>query len=313
MKKKTLVGLCGLIVSGLLISPSIHARAFSDDDAGTCGAEFLKLGVGARPIGMGEAFVAVADDASSISWNPAGLREVNRRQLAGMHAVWLEDFSYEYIAYAQPLKSGTLGASINYLHMGDIDSLDEQGNTTGSLSFHDLAVNVAYSSRISQLLWGINLKLIQEELAGSSAQAYATDIGVIYKMDDKDKLKLGAVVQNLGTEIKYESAGDPLPLLIKAGAAYRLKSNLLLAADINTPIDNDPSLHLGIEYKFNKLKNIDLAARAGYKTTTIVDLDALSGLSAGLGCKISDIGIDYAWIQYGDLGNTHRISFLVSF
>ena len=85
--------------------------------AGNTTAAFLKIGVGARPIGMGNAFTAVADDINSLAWNPAGLSLLSRRELGVMHSELFADTRYDFLGYAHPMKTGTLGLGINYLSL----------------------------------------------------------------------------------------------------------------------------------------------------------------------------------------------------
>src|SRR4051812_24888171 len=84
--------------------------AFGKDQAGTSGAAFLKIGPGARPAAMGEAFTGVADDIHSIYWNPAGLSKLTMPELTGMHMQYFQSIQYEFAAFAYPTeKHGTWG------------------------------------------------------------------------------------------------------------------------------------------------------------------------------------------------------------
>src|SRR5277367_2440442 len=84
-------------------------------------AAFLKIGVGARPIGMGNAFTGVADDINALAWNPAGLSQLTSREMGAMDAEMFADTRYDFVGYAQPLISGegenygTLGLGVQYL------------------------------------------------------------------------------------------------------------------------------------------------------------------------------------------------------
>jgi len=108
------------------------------------------------------------------------------------------------------------------------------------------------------------------------------------------------VAQNLGSKL----GADPLPLTFKLGVAARLK-HLTLALDIAKPQDNEIYYCLGAEWW---LRNA-LALRAGYKTNQ----DAGEGITAGIGLKVGKMSLDYAYVPYGELGNTHRISWKMKF
>ena len=100
----------------------LWAQTKSHEAAGTTGLNFLKIGVGGRPAGMGEAFVAVADDASALYWNPAGLARLTSPEAIAMHNEWFQGMRYEYLGYVQPLADilpaigGVAGASAAALY-----------------------------------------------------------------------------------------------------------------------------------------------------------------------------------------------------
>src|SRR6185437_12221378 len=73
---------------------------------GTTAADILNIGVGARAIGMGEAYVAQADDASSMYWNPAGLALMEERQASFMYSQMVQDLTYSNGAIGIPLENG---------------------------------------------------------------------------------------------------------------------------------------------------------------------------------------------------------------
>ncbi len=83
--------------------------------------------------------------------------------------------------------------------------------------------------------------------------------------------------------------------------------NLIAALDGPAPIDNDSGFHLGGEYIYNGIEKFPIVCRFGYKTTTIANLDARSGLSCGIGIHYWWLDFDYTWVPYGDLGHTHHL------
>ena len=100
---------------------------------GEAGAQFLKIGVGARACAMGEAFVAVADDPTAIYWNPAGLRQLSKIEILGMQSFWLMDMGYQYLAAVIPLPLGfgTLGAAAAYSSSGTIPKFEDNKRRQG--------------------------------------------------------------------------------------------------------------------------------------------------------------------------------------
>jgi len=328
-RKNKLIVLTVLVtISLLLMGSTSSAGIFSKDKAGTTGATFLKIEAGARPVAMGGAFVAVADDANTTYWNPAGLAQLEGSEITAMHNEWLQGIRYEFLGYAQPIKWGGgtqgLGVSVMALYTTGLEQrTTETSEPEGTFAAYDIAVAGAYACKVSRAISiGANVKLIHQKIENETAWGGAIDIGLLYRFPDprrrfsRDILQLGFVVQNIGPKIKFIEESDPLPLNIKAGIAKTfdlksIKSKLTLALDVNAPIDNVPNGHFGVEFVYQKMKDIALAARAGYKTNTIKDLNALSGLSAGAGFVWKRMAIDYVWVPYGDLGNTHRISLTI--
>jgi hypothetical protein len=312
-----------LAISLLLFVSTSSAGIFSRENTGTTGATFLKIEAGARPVAMGGAFVAVADDANTTYWNPAGLAQLEEREITAMHNEWLEDIRYEFLGYAQPIKSEGraqgFGVSVMCLYMSGLEErTTETIEPEGTFGAYDIAVAGAYACEVGKgVSIGANVKLIHQRIENETAWSGAIDLGLLYRLPGpRGGLQLGFAVQNIGPGIKFVKESDPLPLNIKAGIAKSLelrqiKSKLILALDVNAPIDNVPNGHFGAEFVYKKIENIELAARVGYKTNTISDLNALSGLSAGVGFVWKRMGIDYVWVPYGDLGNTHRISLTI--
>ncbi len=328
-RKSEVIGLFLLLaISLLLIVSTSSAGIFSKEKVGTTGATFLKIEAGARPVAMGGAFVAVADDANTTYWNPAGLAYLEEREITAMHNEWIEGMRYEFLGYVQPIKSEKgaqgFGISATGLYTTGLEQRStETQEPEGTFAAYDIAVAGAYACKISKTISiGANVKLIHQKIESETAWGGAIDIGLLYRVPrprgrfSRDILQVGFVVQNIGPPIKFVKESDPLPLNVKAGIAKiydlsSIKSEVILACDVNAPIDNVPNGHFGVEFVYKKMKDIALAARAGYKTNTIKDLNALSGLSAGAGFVWKRMAIDYVWVPYGDLGNTHRISLTI--
>lgn len=289
---------CIILVIILLVSSLVEAK--THENVGTCVGQFLKIGVGARPCGMGEAFSAVADDVNAIYWNPAGLTQIKEIQATFMHNEWLHDLRYEFLAYCQPINTGVRAISITYLRMGDMEGKDKNDNPLGNFGAYDYALNIAYAIPANENLYvGITGKFIQQKIEIKNATAIALDIGILHLVPSKKGLKLAAVLQNLGTSLRFVQKREWLPIIYKIGGSYK-KNNFILASDITKPEDNYPRINLGIEY----LPISNLAFRLGYNSRN--DLD--SGWTFGIGFTLKTLQIDYGFIPYGELDNTHRVS-----
>ncbi len=277
---------------------------------GTTGAAFLKLGAGSRPVAMGEAFVAAADDINALYWNPAGLALADGKQVSFVHTEWFQSIRYEYLAYCQQALGGTIGAGITYLYIDGIERRDAAGVLLSSVSIpaNDLAVAAAYSKSLSEkLAVGASVKFINQQLDDQSAMGVAADIGVLFR-PSPEGLAVGVALQNLGYQAAFETVASPLPTNLKAGISQKsADGNFTFAADFNySLLDSIWAAGAGIEYWFHPVFSV----RAGYKYNSAINstLGALSGLTCGVGFKVSMMNIDYALVPYGDLGYTHRIT-----
>jgi len=319
--KRLVVSLLPLLLITCYLSPAVYAGW------GETGVAFLKIGVGARQIGMGGANVALADDANAIYWNPAGLARLSRREFTAMHNEWIVDFKYDFLAYIHPLKKGiikssfpgAIGGGLIYFNMGEFEGRDEYRNKTNPYTAHDAAGIISYAQKVSRRLnLGVSLKYIYEKIELEKAKGIAFDFGALYHTGIKN-LNLGFTVQNLGPQMKFIEVPFSLPLTITAGVGYTY-GGLNLACDVRwQPIEQRTNISIGTEYWPFRI----IALRAGYLTRFFdsglkfqsrdTNLGNLYGLGMGLGFKFGGIGIDYCFVPYGDLGNTHRVSFGAKF
>jgi hypothetical protein len=314
MKKIILIN---LILAILVLNFQIGYCAFSKKDIGTKGAQFLKIGVGVREIGMGSAGVAESNNVNTIYWNPAGLNFVEGKQASLMHYVWFEDITYQSALFSYPTENtGVFGIMINCLTMKGIEKYNNEGNNLNSTyKPTDNTLTISYANEIFGIPLGLNLKYISSKIDTESASAIALDLGAkTFKMDDK--LALGFCLQNMGTSMKYIKEKTGLPLTVKAGASYLFDvgsyDSFIITGDINAPIDNTIGLNLGGEYNYNATEDIIISPRAGYKISNN-GLEGLKDVSLGTGFSFKNWSLDYAWTPYGELGITHQISILFKF
>ncbi|OIO02536.1 hypothetical protein AUJ67_02630 [Candidatus Desantisbacteria bacterium CG1_02_49_89] len=291
----------GMVAGGASVSYAIN------QNAGTTGAQFLKFRPGARQAAMGDAFSSVKGDAFSVCWNPASISGMNA-SVSFMHSFWLEDATVDYVACAVPLQEfATLGFTFGYLNAGAIQKLDKNGiELAGSFSPFDIAAGAAVAKNIIPGLdAGFAAKVIYSDIDGSSASSLAVDAGITYSVL-QDSLRAGLSVQNLGASMKFISQQDTLPSAVRLGASYRFRS-LLVSLDAVMPYDADVSLQAGAEYAVNVAGSLSCILRAGYNGTNY-SAGCPGGLTLGGGIQGESFAIDYAWIPFGAVGNTHRIS-----
>jgi long-subunit fatty acid transport protein len=302
-----------LVVSFIV---SILASDLHAGGPGSTGAVELKIPVGPRAIAMGQAFVAVADDANAVYWNPAGLNQLGGSEITAQYDVFIETVRYQYLAIATRLgKDAALGLSGKMLSTGSENEIDALGNPTGntfSESYMDLDLSGAL--RLSYYLdMGLTAKYISKSLAGASASSIAFDLGMLYRTPIPH-LTAGFNIQNVGMGMKFDQVEDPLPMNFKIGVAYKMfDDNFTLAYDTNIPTDNAVSASLGGEYWYKDT----LVGRFGYQFQGSIDQNQVgiggkAGLYLGAGVKISVfgnyMGLDYAWTDVGFLGSNHHFA-----
>ena len=299
----------------LLIFMGMPAAADNTDiheNAGTRAMTFLKIGVGAKAMSMGESHVAATDDLYASYWNPAGLTRLQQPQLALMHNEWFAGINHEFVGFAYPLGSiGVLGASASFLSFGELQGRDREGNETTIFRPYDLALILSYARNFgSALAFGVNAKFLREQIADESGTGIAFDLGGLYNFSGTP-LSLGFNAQHVGPRVKFIEEAFGLPFTFRLGAAYRLWNEaFILTADIIRPSDNDIAVGAGAGYT---IANI-LQLRTGYKYKVGGnDLGAVSGLTGGFGLTLRRFQIDYALVPFGVLGLTHRFSLVANF
>jgi len=291
---------------------------------GTTGMQFLKIGVGARAVGLGEAFVALANDASAIYYNPAGLAASANKTVMLSHIEWPGNINYEFGAAILPVENvGVFGISLGMLFTGDIkETVPYQGWTGGYFNASDWVVGLSYARALTnRFSFGGSIKYITEFLGDERASNMAIDLGTLYDIGVRG-LKFGMNISNFGRDAKYFREQFSLPINFRLGAmveVYRNGTSSLVASfQGDHPNDNIEQLALGVEYKLRDF----VALRAGYRTN--VELEKLDkvdepfeGLSFGAGAKLKVSGVkaqlDYAYSDLGFLDTAQRFTIAFQF
>lgn len=294
--EKLVIVICLFLVSWLLIPGEAWAGA------GSVGANFLLMGAGARPLAMGEAYVAVADDASSIYWNPAGLSCLDYPEVLYMYNQWFIDIKHQNFDVAFPTENGTFAGAFTLLDSGDIQGYDSGGAETTTIKSSDSSLGFGWGRRINaNFSVGLGLKYISETLENYQGNSTAIDLGLIYRFNPA--FSVGAAIQNVGSPMKFITADTPLPQTMRLGMAYKSRlfgDDIILATDYVSLSDQTSSTNLGFEYLFRDM----LALRTG---------STGGNLTAGVGLLASFYRLDYAYLAHSDLGATHQISATISF
>jgi hypothetical protein len=291
---------------------------------GTVGFKFLDIGVGGRALALGEAYTAIANDASAIFWNPAGLGNIKNGDFFAGYTKWPADIYLYSIAAAKRTELPMLGTStvgiagtiLNTGLMNRTDEIDQDGTIGGTFPYEDYWFGVSYAKYLTdRFCFGATGKFVHETIDTFDVNNWAVDIGAYYETGYKT-VRIGLAILNFGPDKKYDFEGAkaiPLPLTFRAGAAMDILQNDIskatLMAELAHPSDNNERYQFGCEYW---LKDA-IALRGGYK----INMDE-GGFTAGAGFKFpfsssSNLSLDYAYNDWGRLKAVHRVSTSISF
>jgi hypothetical protein len=296
--------------------------------AGTAMGQFLKVGVGGRAVAMGEAFVAVANDASALYWNPAGITLLDKNQAMFSHTEWPVDVRLDYVGYVHKLdESNTLGLSITTLHTDEFEETTEyQPFGTGRfVSFSDLALGLSFARQMTdRFSFGGTLKYVDETLDNLHARNLFIDFGIFFWTGFHSS-RFAISVTNFGTnmepsgsvELRNGTIVDDFqdfspPTTFRFGFASEVlerdEHKLTTAVQLNHLNDNAENVNWGIEYTWNKL----LALRGGYRFN--VDEESLTfGGGLMLPLSVVDLNLDVSYTEFGRLGNATRLTASILF
>ena len=255
---------------------------FAQNNVATTSAAFLEIGPGARSLGMGSAYVSVANDASSLYWNPAGIVNVSRPEVQSFYTPWLVETQYYYNTAVVPLGPyGNLGFSFTAITMDEMivrTVQDPEPSDYGQkFDAGNISMGIAYAKKLTdRFSFGFQTKFIQESIWQMNAQGFAVDIGTLFIT--KRDLRIGMSVSNFGGKLGMEgnntlvdidvdeniygnndridgnlgTAKWPLPLMFRFGISreFTFASNMkcLFAVDAIHPNNNPEYLNIGLEY-----------------------------------------------------------------
>lgn len=294
------------------------------------GADFLKIATNVRAVGMGEAYGAIArPDISNVSFNPATLFGLKRYNITLSRSEWFAGITHDFIGYAQPFfkEKGVIGVSGKWL-TDSVPIYDVNGEKTDDYAkVYNIVVNLSSSWKITDTIqWGVNVKQISQSLAGNKADTFGLDCGLLYKILARN-LNLGVVIQNIGLPMHFFEQTEWLPLKATLATAYTVamnSHNFIIAVDAKVVdimdisnykyedvidnLDRWLKINLGGEYSFKERIFLRVGYKIGY------DLEGISlGAGTRFGLEPFVYQIDYAYVPYEDLGDTHRVSLGIKF
>lgn len=296
-------------MSGLLAAASLPMTAAQTNfDAGSAIAPWIRADQDARVAGMGGAGRATANNVQALTHNPAGLGQSEGSQLAVQQQVGIEGTSRQRAAVSGSLFGLGLGVGLDNYNFGEVQTTSVSGGILtqgGIVRPGGYAINIGAGLALPMNLGiGATIRHVEEDLAGSKTVFDAFTAGLNYSMGD---LRLGAVYSNGAMGSKSN-----LPTSIDLGAAYGLalsdsiSANIVADASFPTYATNAAVYAGGLELQAMEHYLI----RGGYR---YAGNGGISGASAGAGYQRGILGLDYAFVMEGDLGNAHQISLSARF
>ena len=323
----------GIIVIIVLYTQTLIAQQISK--VGTTSMTFLKIDAGARQVGMGSACVAGTEDALGLYWNPSSIARLQQSHVVFNHINWIADISYNYAAVAIPMNNvGSFGVSATFVSMDPIvrTTVDFPAGTGETFDASNYAIALSYARNLTdRFSVGGSAKIVSEEIFNCTARGLAFDVGLMFTTQFHG-LQMGMSISNYGTKVKMDGrdlliqtdidksrSGNnetinavlkteqyDLPLFFRVGVSMDMlkgagHSNFIVSIDALHPNDDVEYVNIGAEYMLYNM----LALRGGYKT--LFARDSEEGLSLGAGLKLNmlryHIQVDYAWRDFGRLGN----------
>jgi hypothetical protein len=291
-------------------------------------------GIGARPAGMGNAFVSIANDGSAGYWNPAGMILVRHRETTAMHANRFGSLvKYDALGYVQLVNGGrakrsafgfsVIRSGVDDIPFTEIDPVTQEQRVLRYESWAEWAFLFSYARILrDDFSLGGSVKFIRKSIADDGAIGIGVDVGAL--MRPWRALSLGLLLQDATSTILIwngESESETISPTAKFGASYPfaapwVRGTLVVAADVDARFEGrkfaaqrwaggvSGDFHYGAEYWYREL----LAVRAGSDEGQFT---AGAGFRFPLGTR--SVGLDYAFLEDNGLDDSHRVSALLKF
>ncbi|MBN1464441.1 PorV/PorQ family protein [candidate division KSB1 bacterium] len=237
-----------LIISAMLLLCLAPAQA-QKSRAGTATANFLEIGFGSAGSAMGDAYVSLAEDLSSMYWNPAGLGYMESSEAQFTIQPWVVDISTSFVGVGLALPTiGTLALGITQVGYGEmpVTNLDYQEGTGEMFTASELAASLSYSRRLAQWFsFGASFKYINSNIWHSNANAMALDLGVKLNThffsptgEKADGMNIGMSISNYGTRMKYDGLDllQPIDILPNEQGNYQFASGKFETVEWELPL-----------------------------------------------------------------------------
>ncbi len=279
-----------------------------DSGAGQTMFSHLRLPLGARAEGMGEAYTAIVDDATAGWWNAAALPRLETTQFVFNHCSHFQGINLDYLGLASGLGNNGIALGVLTFSSGELEyresASEEPLGTFSMLAFHPV---ISYGRRIDpELSFGLTLVGLYQKIYTDESTGLAFNGGILYCPNLLKGLRIAGVFQNFGPKIGLKKTTYPLPFRAKLGLGYHLdlqEFGVIAASDYVRPVYGDHKVNTGLELSYRSLICLRGGYKWGYDTQRF---------SLGLGVTCTGIAIDYAYTPYRELGSSHKISLLLT-
>ena len=333
------------IISIILLILTAMMIVSAQTKVGTSAAPFLGIAVGPRGVALGGAYVAVANDASALYYNPGAISQPGYSQVLVSHTDWLVDTKFDWVGVMLNLGDGSaLGVNVTQLNYGEEMLTTETNQNGGDATWTaaDLAVGITYARNLTdKFSIGGTAKYIQMKIWHETASSMAVDVGLKYKTDFNG-LTIGMSISNFGADMRldgkdlynnfdskptesgnnativaqYKTEDRPLPLLFRAGIsidAFKTEEmRFMVAADALRPSDSAEMLNVGSELSWRDM----IFVRGGLKSLFLPDREETFTAGAGAKYELTGanlISFDFSYQEFGKFGGIKTLAIGLTF
>lgn len=306
-----------ILAALFLITGVLRAQTTNNLAISSVAASWLDLTSSARIEGLGEAYVAVADDVTALGINPAGLGRLAESRISLTHDSYVQGSDIETALGSTPLGPGNVAVGLTYGNFGSVSEYTvANGAPVAAGTYQPMVwkIDLGYGLALMPDLYaGLSIKYLMDEIAANQETGWAGDAGLLWTPKNTG-LGFGLSTLNIGS-----LSSESLPSEVRGGASYKLDvengsgnhQSVLFSLDGLARLADLTSNRaaLGVEYAYHD----KLFVRAGQQLLDTTGLSGWTGFSLGVGIKIESIQIDYAYASRGDLGNLNLISLTAGF
>jgi len=269
------------------------------------GAAYIRMGIGARILAMGNAGTATSKDITSAYWNPAGLYNMKDIEYSSMYNMNMgHDRSYKYAAIGKRYSFGSLALNWVNAGVGDVEGTDNFNQPTGFFGYSEHNIALSYANAYHKVQYGITPKLYLSSMDGETKSGFGLDLGLKY--DVNQYLVAGLMARDIYGKVD----DDKVPYQMSLGITAYPFIGITLAGDLIMEEKEDPTYAVGAEYwtsigkdpeADSKLSVLNVSEKNTWQEVfgsaqTGIRVGFTDGkFSVGSGLKLKNLQLDYAF------------------